>query len=272
MAYDTRITRAEPACLIILVDQSASMTDAWGTGKGSKAAGVAEAVNMALRTLALMCKRGAEFWPYFDVSVIGYGDNKVASAFGGALAGKSLVSITEIAPKPMRVEDRTSGETKTKMPIWVEPTARGNTPMVEAMTQAKQQLEGWIAKHRNSFPPIVLNITDGEASSGDPVQAAREIAALQTDFGNVLMMNCHISGQAGQPVIYPNDIESMPDKFAQQLYAMSSQFPTEILEAARQKNVDGVPANGARGFAFNVGLEDMMRFVSVVLGSMGAQR
>ena len=41
---------------------------------------------------------------------------------------------------------------------------------------------------------------------------------------------------------------------------------------ARQKNIDGVPANGARAFAFNVGLEDMMRFVSVVLGSIGAQR
>jgi hypothetical protein len=272
MAYQTRITRAEPACLVILVDQSASMIEPWGTGKGNKAQGVSQAVNMALRTLALMCKRGAEFYPYFDVAVIGYGNNAVNSAFGGALAGQSLVSIAEIAPKPVRVEERTQGETTIKMPIWVEPMANGNTPMVEALEHGKQLLESWIARHRTSFPPIVLNITDGEASTGDPVQAAREVAALRTDAGNVLMMNCHISSQAAQPLLYPGNIETLPDKFAQQLYAMSSPFPNEILEAARQKNIDGVPQNGARAFAFNVGLEGMMRFVSVVVGTMQAQR
>jgi hypothetical protein len=273
MAYSKRITREDPSCLIILVDQSGSMSEAWGTGKGSKADGVAEAVNMTLRTLALMCKRGTDFYNYFDVAVIGYGAHKVGSALGGALTGKALVSMSELAPNPLRVAVKTNAEGgQVKIPIWVEPAADGDTPMVEALTQARKHLETWISSHPKSFPPFVLNVTDGESTTGDPAPAAGAIAALRTEEGNVLVMNCHISSQAKQPIMYPTNIEAMPDRFAQQLYAMSSAFPAEIIEAAGQKGIHDVPPVGSRAFAFNVGTEGMMRFFSVVLGSMKAQR
>ena len=58
---------------------------------------------------------------------------------------------------------------------------------------AKGILEGWLAQHPNCHPPIVVNITDGAATDGNPLVPADELKNLKSSEGNVLLYNIHLS-------------------------------------------------------------------------------
>ena len=51
---------------------------------------------------------------------------------------------------------------------WISPKAQGNTPMAKAFENAKRICSDWInwGNHFDCHPPIILNITDGEATDG----------------------------------------------------------------------------------------------------------
>ena len=64
-------------------------------------------------------------------------------------------------------------EQSVRIPVWFEPVADGGTPMCQAAGEAKRIIEGWIAEHPDSFPPIVIHITDGESTDGNPTSRLR---------------------------------------------------------------------------------------------------
>ncbi|HEY8743319.1 MAG TPA: VWA domain-containing protein, partial [Chloroflexota bacterium] len=94
MPYVAEISRLHPTCLLFLIDQSGSMEDPFGgdavpdtgggagSGPGSKAQSVADALNRLLSTLVIRATKAEGVRHYFDVGVIGYG-RKVGSAFEG---------------------------------------------------------------------------------------------------------------------------------------------------------------------------------------------
>src|SRR5919205_1040834 len=108
MSYSAEISRVNPSCFLFLIDRSGSMSDPFGGGGGgkSKAEGVADAINRLLQNLVIKCAKSEGVRDYYEVGVLGYGD-QVGPAFGGALAGRELVPISEIADNPERVEERT---------------------------------------------------------------------------------------------------------------------------------------------------------------------
>jgi hypothetical protein len=53
----------------------------------------------------IKCAKSEGVRDYFHIGVIGYGES-VESAFSGPLAGKDLVSISEVANFPARIEER----------------------------------------------------------------------------------------------------------------------------------------------------------------------
>jgi len=73
-----------------------------------------------------------------------------------------------------KMDDGAGGlvEQKIRFPIWFDPVANGGTPMCQALMRAQDILRTWFAQHPGCFPPIVINITDGEATDGDPLVAA----------------------------------------------------------------------------------------------------
>jgi hypothetical protein len=107
MAYAAEISRAQPCCLIFLLDPSRSMHGRFGHGEytHSKAQGVADALNRLLINLVLRCARSEGIRDYFYVAVIGYG-HPVGTLFGGALAGNDLVPVSRLAAHPLRIERR----------------------------------------------------------------------------------------------------------------------------------------------------------------------
>jgi uncharacterized protein YegL len=270
MPYAAEISRSNPSCFLFLVDQSGSMEDGWAGEAGKqKADGLATIINRLLQNLVLKCAKSEGVRDYYHVGVIGYGGT-VGPAFGGALAGKDLAPISAIANLPARIEERTRKtddgaggliEQTVKFPVWFDPVAKGGTPMGQALALARQVLTGWLAQHPTGFPPIVINITDGEATDGDPSAAAVALRDLQTDDGQVLLFNLHLSSHQAAPVQFPGDDAALPDKWAKLLFNLSSPLPPFMREIAGQ---EGFPVSeGTRGFAFNADMVTVIQFLDI---------
>ncbi len=270
MAYAAEISRSNPTCFLFLIDQSKSMRGPMGGAAGrSKAQAVAEAVNRLLYTLVLRCVWGQAVLDRFHVGVLGYGP-RVGTAFSGALAGRELVPICELARNPLRLEERIqkvddgSGrpvDQPFKFPIWFEPTADGRTPMVATLERAARLLSVFLADHPNCFPPLVVNLSDGEATDGNPEIAADRLRQLSSADGSVLLFNAHLSSNAAQPVEFPDREQVLPDEAAKRLFRMSSCLPPVMATAAQQAGLTVTPQT--RGFVFNADLSAVVRFLDI---------
>lgn len=274
MPYNQELSRANPGYLVILIDQSFSMYYPFGKAQ-TKAKECAMAVNRVLREMVLACTDGEEIKNSCDVSVLGYGKVKDAAlnCFAGALAKKPIVTIQELTEHCLRVEsikrkvsDGAGGlvEIDDQFPIWIEPAAVGETPMTEAFEKATELASGWIEAHPNSFPPIAINITDGEANNlASAKSAAQALTQLCTEDGNVLLVNAHISGGMEKEIVLPvsTDDLSANDSYAQFLFDISSELPPVMLERAAAAGWDPKPY--ARGFVYNAKLETLVQLLEV---------
>lgn len=268
MPYSAEISRANPTCFLFLIDQSESMNEPIGGGEVpmQKAEAVSDAVNRLLSELSIKCAKEDGVRDYFHVGVIGYGA-KVGPIFDGALTGRDLVPLSEVAAQPARIEQRTRPSMRggtalaVKVPTWFSPVAFGDTPMCAALDLAHDVVGRWLAQHPGAFPPIVLNITDGESTDGNPSSAAEALRALTSTDGNVLLFNLHVSSDQSDPVVFPSMEGTLPDDYARLLYRMSSPLPDDMRTAARRHGL--TPADGAHGFAFNADISSIVQFLDV---------
>lgn len=270
MPYEAEISRPNPSCFIFLVDQSASMVDPIGEIGTSKADVVADSLNRLLTGLAIRCAKEEGVRDYFHVAVLGYGGRTALSAFGGPLQGRDLVPISQVAENPLRIDQRNKlqsdgaggvVELKTDFPVWVEAQANGATPMCQALMLAANLVSGWVADHPYGFPPIVLNLTDGEANDGDPIDTARQLTQLRTGDGGVLLFNLHISAAGGAPITFPSDASILPNVYARSLFEMSSELPPHMRDYAASNHYE--VTNGSRGFVYNSDIVSLVQFLDI---------
>ena len=270
MPYSAQINRAKPTAFFFLVDQSGSMDDAWGLdGTKRKCDAVADAVNRLLSTLVVRCAKGEDVRDYFQVGVVGYG-GQVVSGFQGPRAGRQFVPISEVADNPLRVEQRTKKEDdgagglierRIRFPVWFEAEANGGTPMAEAIETACGAVKAWCELYPLSYPPVVINISDGEPTDGDPAPSAARLKEVGTNDGKVLFFNIHISASSKRPIEFPDSARGLPDEFAQHLFEMSSPLPPRLYQEALR---EGFPVTEAsRGFAFNADLRALVQFLDI---------
>ena len=268
--YQAQISRANPSAFVFLVDQSASMREPWGaeTGK-AKADAVATILNRLLQNLVLRCAKEEGIRDYYSVAVVGYGAS-VGSALGGTLAGEDLVAISKLGNSPIRVDDVTKKvddgaggilEQTVRLPIWVDPKAENGTPMTAAFGYARSLLEPWVQSHPDSLPPIVVNISDGSPTDGDPTAAADAVKQLTTSDGSVLLLNINTSSAAGAPVEFPSNPEVLPDDYARLLFAISSPLPPYMRTAAAEEELRVDEAS--RGFTFQGDAVATIRFLDI---------
>jgi len=270
MSYTAEISRSNPSCFLFLIDQSGSMSDPFGGPGGKrKADGVADVVNRLLQNLVIKCAKSEGVRDYYHVGVIGYGA-KVGPALGGVLAGREMIPISEIANHPVRIEERVRKmddgaggiiEQTIKFPIWLDPVAHGGTPMTQTLTQAQAIVKRWLDQYPHCFPPIVIHITDGESTDGNPTDAANALKALASDDGQTLLFNIHISSQRTNPFEFPANADDLPDDYARSLFAMSSELPSYMQEIAQQEGYP-VTAN-THGFVFNADMVALIRFLDI---------
>jgi hypothetical protein len=270
LPYTAQISRTNPTALIFLLDQSSSMLEPFGgQPEKRKADGVADALNRLLQNLVLKCAKADGIRDFFHVGMISYG-GRVASAYGGALAGKDVIPISQLANNPLRVEvrmrqvdDGAGGlvEEQFKFPVWFEARPTGRTPMCEALRKAKDLMQAFLAAHPNCYPPILINITDGQPTDGDPRDVARDLRALASTDGNVQFFNAHLSDKRDRPIEFPQEEAGLPDEYAKLLFRMSSELPPKLVEAAKASRFPVGPQS--RGFVFNADLVAVIRFLDI---------
>jgi hypothetical protein len=228
------------------------------------------AVNRLLANAVVQCSKGDNrIHDYFEVGVVGYGAD-ISLALHGADASRPILPISEIAHNPRRVDqvmrkmsDGAGGiiEVPLSTAIWIDPVTSGPTPMTQALETSAQIVSAWCGLHPDSFPPIVINLTDGASTDGDPSDAARQVRSAQTADGSTLLFNLHVSSAAAGEVLFPNSAQNLPDKYASLLFDMSSQLPTQMGEAAASLGYAVPP--GARGFFYNAQVESVIEFLDI---------
>ncbi|MFG1853293.1 hypothetical protein ACGFJT_15765 [Actinomadura geliboluensis] len=268
--YEAEINRATPTCVVFLIDQSTSMRGTIGGGDQAKREVVAESLNRLLFELVSRCARQrGEIYDFFHIGVLSYG-RTVGPAFGGALTGAQLVTASELAHHPIRVEsrrvrrsDNTGGyyEYDDEIPVWVDAVSDGMTPMTAALKQTHDLLKAWVDENPRSFPPIVLNMTDGDATDGDPSAAGQRIRSLTTHDGPALLFNLHISSKKLTPVQFPAAADGLT-KNGRRLFEMSSPLPDRMRAYAAAELGLGV-RQGSRGFVYNADIDAIVQFLDV---------
>lgn len=271
MPYSAQISRTNPACVLLLIDQSESMAQriSGGAAHQTKSVAVADAVNRLLQNLVLKSAKADGVRDYFHVGVVGYGKS-IAAGLGGTIPYDIVIPISRLGNHPLRVENRTklvpdgSGglvEQTVKFPVWFDPDASGSTPMSEAVAVAGLAVKTFADAFPRAFPPMVLNLTDGMPSDGNPQANARILRNIETADGKALMFNLQISSQPLAPAYFPADEENLPDKFSKLLFRMSSPLPPPMWAAAR---AEGFPVRpGARGVVYNADPTAIIRFLDI---------
>ena len=249
MTNTAEISRENPSCFLFLIDQSGSMEDEISVGSESQqlANGVADTINKWLQELSIKCAKSEGVRDYYDVGVLGYG-NDVASGFNGPLAGRDLIPISEIADNPARLEERSKKvpdgaggivDQSVRIPVWFEPVAKGGTPMCSAAKQAKRILEAWIADHPDAYPPTVIHITDGESTDGNPTEFLQDLTSLSTSGGNVMLFNIHLSAKQNvEPVSFVDSPDGLPDAYSKMLFETASQLSPSMRSLAKEHGFD----------------------------------
>ena len=275
MTSAPEISRANPASFLFLIDQSRSMEQklAGQVGGISKMNAAADAVNRTIQAIAMRCSQGEEVRDYFHIGVIGYktdenGNPILNSALSGTNLEDPYLSISEVAAiaktetRLVKESDGAGGlvEVDRTFAIWVEPEAEFGTPMSKAFGAAQKAIKTRSTEYGNSYPPILINISDGEPSDGEPTQIAGEIMEEKTVHGNALIFNIHLSDKSAVPVAYPSTKEGL-DAFGEMLFEMSSELPSLAAEAGRTLDID-IP-EGARGYVYNSNLESLVQFLEI---------
>lgn len=154
----------------------------------------------------------------------------------------------------------------------------GGTDTKAALEQAYDYLQKALATDRfkDSFPPMVFHLTDGESQT-DASDIAEQIKQLSTNDGNVLLVNAYIGTQTSLNYKDPSDFpgyidvsEVGPSQDNIRLFEMSSQAPESIAINLKSDDIFPQLRNDARLF-FDVRTKEMLKNVIQVVSSMGSR-
>jgi hypothetical protein len=257
------ITSTHPCLIVYLIDQSGSMSDLFGNANHSKSVELAKAINSVVYEVGLRCIGSAGVLKNrFEIAIIGYGKNGdiAHSGWEGALANKWVVSVKNIFDYPLGEENG--------MPIWIRPYANGGTPMKNAFENAVRLCKDWIdwGNHRECHPPIIINVTDGEATDAgnnfvELKNMVQQLKNMGTNYGKINIFNIHISSVTGDRILFPQNLPNVNDRLANLLFEMSTPLSENMIRIARQKGyrID----DEAKGYIFNGDANDLINFLNI---------
>ncbi|MDC1188616.1 VWA domain-containing protein [Flavobacteriales bacterium] len=267
---------ATPGYIIFLVDQSGSMSEPYAEGK-NRAEFTALVINATINELVNTNMDGEEVKDRVFISMIGYGGSSnlsvddIRSDYLSSFANSPL-KIESIKKK---VSDGGGGlvEIDEKMPIFIEPTTKGLTPMAEAMGFAKELIEGWLQKKPDNPAPIIINISDGLPYTGKTVEeemkktisVSEDIMNINSADGNPLIFNSHLGDKGDAKCGFEENESEVTDEQAKFLFKISSKVPKSYKDAAKKQKFEVKP--DSRGFVSNA---DPFTFISFInFGSSG---
>jgi hypothetical protein len=212
MSY-IHISRSHPACIVFAVDRSGSTAQqVKGRGNTTLSDIAAALVNITILDLVLSSAKARDnIWHYFDIGIFGYGycpelgTASVRSILPGHLAELPLCDLPTLAKEPLRVEQKTN---QHRVPVWLDPSHEGRTPMCQAFDEIGSHLAEWAATHPESPPPVVVNISDGLVTDSPHKGTNLEgwlnrLSVVGTTGGVVKVFDIVLSTEGGDPVLRP---------------------------------------------------------------------
>lgn len=284
--YQRQINHQHRAAFVLLLDCSASMNGKTklNNHEVSKAEAVALISNLIIDELIERASRYNEVRNYYDIAVLGYNDQSIRSLLPEVL-GDGFVSVEYLAKfapqhKIIHFNQTLENGGVISAPFmfrpWVAPAASGTTPMYEALLIARDLIVKWCARPENStsFPPVVINITDGEcndANCEDLVTMSQSIKDTHTSDGDTLFINVHLStyGELVECVVFPPEATfSTECRYQDTLFRMSSTIPNSVEPLVRDV-FDHREPGPYRGVAINA--SPLQLFSILNIGSESAQ-
>ncbi len=123
--------------------------------------------------------------------------------------------------------------------------------MCNALAQAQTIVQRWLGQHPDCFPPVVIHITDGESTDGDPTELMKAATRLRSSDGDVLLFNIHLSSDpSSTPIAFPDSGASLPNQYAKTLFDCASALTYNMRMIANSQHGMNL-ADGARGYVFN---------------------
>lgn len=277
--YTAPITRKQKAAIILLIDQSGSMQEIinFQRSRMSKAEAASYFANLLIEELINRSRRNDGVYDYFDIMVLGYHGEVVESLISDKIEFQpiSRLYFKVVASKTHYIERKIPNtdnyvSAAISYKCWVTPKAEDSTPMFTALMQCEKAAKRWSSRpeHRNSFPLLVINITDGEASDSDNMMLlniSERIKSISTADGNTLFFNIHLatSEDSEQIVKFPSLSEKLPEnRLTQLLYDMSSTLPdcyNDIISEIKG-NLCTPPF---KAMCYNCSGEDLIKILSI---------
>lgn len=243
--YQHTINRLSRSAVVIAIDGSISMQE-WTmlhNTRMRKMEAAALIANFAIDELIMRSTRAGNMRDYYDIAVFRYSDDGIEPII--ASEDNSMVhinSLQQATPQPIcyNIVHKEEDGSECIMPItlheWVTPKAYGIAPMYEALAHIKEIVSKWCDDPFNirSFPPMVINITDGCCSDAEEIELidiARELDSIGTKDGTTLLINIYLANEQyeRESLLFPSVYEDFShDNDCQILYNMSSILPEEL--------------------------------------------
>ncbi len=261
--YTEKMSSPKPGCVILLIDRSNSMKEPWagaGAQGQNKAVEVANIVNEFLGLLVADCTDGGITRDRVHFLALGYGGTSVHNAWKDPKLAEvnGFVTAAELA----QTQEGPAGSQ------FIDVVAGGRTPMGLAVKTAADYAASWVDAFPKSFPPIVMNITDGamtDVGEADFRQRVHDLSSVKTSNGHALLFNCHISASVKDPTYrFPQTMPAFQDRFAALLYDVSNRLTRVMLAKARATDIP--VEEGARGYIFNGRPQDVVNFLNIGSG------
>ena len=264
MPYQQRISRQKPGAIVLVIDDSGSMSDKLPGTSDAKFQWNERYIGIILKELLARSTEvkadGVVVKPRYYLYVVAYGSTPHVWGNG-----------------EMDIEAAVEQFTKTGNSLGLGGRL-GGTDAAAALQDAHSYLRSAVAgaRFQDSFPPMVFHLTDG-MSQTDAQPIVNQVKQLATADGNALVVNAFISTHTSLAYKGPEDFpgyvdaaEAGPDSDNIRLFNMSSEAP----ECMRQNLIaDGVFPQlrpGARLF-FDVRTREMLKNVIQVVGSIGSR-
>jgi hypothetical protein len=215
--YTAGASRGYPALVIFLLDCGAAMAEVLaGASRTATASGVVEKI---FGTMLVRSTRGMVISPRFEVILVGYSDTDFE-----VLPRLSIDKLADIG-----------------VPMF---DVHGPSNAAAAFRRALVLLQAGPPRGTRHPAPMVVHITAGEFTGDDPEPIAREIMALRTDDGAVLIENVLVAdglaptGATAETWPGVTSEEDVDGPKLRKLFRMSSSLPKPLRESvANEVNI-----------------------------------
>ena len=264
MSYEKKISRANPGLITMVLDDSGSMSDNLPGTTDPKFKWVERYAGIIFKEQLSRSTEvkgnGTVIKPRYFIHTIAYGSSP-------QLWGEEAMDIEATVRK--YTESGNCLGLGGKL---------GGTDAAAALQMAFDFLKRAVTEERfsDSFPPIVLHLTDG-MSHTDARPIVDQINKLSTADGNVLVANAFIGTQTSLSYKGPEDFpgyieaaEAGPSQDNIRMFDMSSQIPESIHQNLIDDGMFPNLRQNVRLF-IDVRTKEMLKHVIQVVGSIGSR-